>query len=140
MDQAAFTEWRSRMGFSQRQAGNALGVSPATVNAIEKGTRLPGLTIELACEALEKRQGAPMAAPSPDAIEARLNAMANVMRTLNDNQLALCEEIPEGLAARLNAIEAKLADLAPDELQDDDAEYEALCRAKLAGLLATGKE
>lgn len=68
-----FRDWMDRMGFSQRDAAEALGVSVGKINALAKGAE-PGLLIQLACEALERRVVEPAAAPPPAPDIAELRA------------------------------------------------------------------
>lgn len=59
-------DWRERMGMTQQEAADALGIGYSTVRAIEQGTRECTKTIELACRWLEHEAGlgaAPAAAP-----------------------------------------------------------------------------
>ena len=62
MTKEEFKAWRKRLGLTQAQAGEALGISREWVFTLERGAERNGkpanvsLTIELACEALEKRQ------------------------------------------------------------------------------------
>lgn len=44
--------WRARMGYTQTQAAQALGVSLRTVKAWESGFAAPPAFLELACAAL----------------------------------------------------------------------------------------
>jgi len=116
---------RAQLGMTQQQLADALGVGLRTMKGYESADDAPRMAV-LACERLLSLQGTPMADPSSAddadrrAIEdklaelgARADQAAKDMRTLNRNQLELCDMIPEGLAARLNAIEAKLANLHP---------------------------
>jgi DNA-binding XRE family transcriptional regulator len=63
MEPEQFREWRARMRLSQAAAAEALGLGRTTVQAYEHGRRRDAiafagipLVVELACEALERRE------------------------------------------------------------------------------------
>lgn len=52
MTPADFRAWRARMGYTQQQAAQALGVTSRTVKAWEAGKCAPPAFLALACAAL----------------------------------------------------------------------------------------
>jgi transcriptional regulator with XRE-family HTH domain len=61
MTKEEFKAWRKRLGLTQAQAGDALGLTGEHINRLEKGISPRGTPLEistviaLACEALENR-------------------------------------------------------------------------------------
>jgi len=116
-------DWRERHGLTQGAVEALFGVSRRNIVSWETGEKeLPGY-MRFAMLGYDAEQGAPIAeqpaAISDDResvralVEESLEGVRRDMRTLNQNQLELCDAIPESLEARLNAIEAKLANLHP---------------------------
>lgn len=132
MDMNEFRAWRDRMGFSQRQAAEALGVSPGTINAAEAGKRPIEPMMGYACRWIEYEATAN--APSPDddpRDEQPADHGGPAWRQSVEDRFDALEAL--SLEARLNALEAKLTAfrprLAPDvqALQDkEDADHAAM--------------
>lgn len=53
MTAAEFTAWRKRLGYTQAQAADALGMSRRQVQYYEDGSQAVPRVVELACGALE---------------------------------------------------------------------------------------
>ena len=122
-------DWRDRHGLTQGAVEALFGVSRRSIVSWETGEKeLPGY-MRFAMLGYDAEQGAPIAeqpaAISDDResvralVEESLEGVRRDMRTLNQNQAALNEMIPESLEARLNALEARLPRGIPsiDELE-----------------------
>ena len=54
MTPESIREWRSRMGFTQAQAAEALGLKPRVIAYFESGERNVSGTVEKLCAAIEE--------------------------------------------------------------------------------------
>lgn len=147
-------DWRERHGLTQGAVEALFGVSRRSIVSWEAGEKELPAYMRYAMRGYDAEQGAPIAeqpaAISDDResvralVEESLEGVRRDMRTLNQNQAALNEMIPESLEARLNALEARLPRGIPsiDELEAradrtlTDDYLEARRRAKLAELEA----
>lgn len=131
MDRMAFMAWRERMDYSQRDAATALGVSPATINAVEAGKRPIELMMALACEALEERQR-----------PAVVDSSAVPSSALCDRVEALEEYLGSIIEARLSALEARTKPyrprFAPDVQALQEKEDARVSEAEIARYAADG--
>lgn len=92
------TAWRARLGISREAAAEMLGLSYATIGAMEKGERRVRRTTELACRWLEHDAATtPPSAPAAtacahstrlDALEAALERVLADIQSLRDAQKA----------------------------------------------------
>ena len=55
MTPADFVDWRKRLGYVQDEAAGILGLSRRTIVSYERGEVAVPRSVELACEAVERR-------------------------------------------------------------------------------------